>query len=403
MAKIAVVVSNPCISDARVIKMIQAAYQNGHKVVVFCTKAANVKAFEYTDGVEYHRFEWKPVPYILNKTFIRYLGYINKKLARFIAIKLVFYLRYSVWAQIFSPYIAAEKPDIIHAHDLICLPAGFKAAQICGAKVVYDAHELEVFRNPPLPILKKIFVSYIEKKYGRKADAVNTVGELIKQKLAKHLNRQDINVIYNSPIIKPTTLCIRKDLRLDNETLLLLYVGKVAVGRGIETIIYNLPHLPDNVVFATVGPCDHSMKVKMFSLAKKLRLNDRFFILPEVRFEHVTNYIKNADAGIIQLDTLPISYQLAMPNKLFEMAFANVPIIANQLPEIELFLKEFNNGVIIDFSDTAQLSCLISKLFYYKNNYKFQKEGYKRLYNKYSWEVQTKKLLNTYASLYQKQ
>ena len=69
-------------------------------------------------------------------------------------------------------------------------------------------------------------------------------------------------------------MCIRKDLRLDNETLLLLYVGKVAVGRGIETIIYNLPHLPDNVVFATVGPCDHSMKVKMFSLAKKLRLND---------------------------------------------------------------------------------------------------------------------------------
>ncbi len=396
MAKIAVIVSNPCITDARVIKMIRVAHDAGHKVIVFCVKKSNAKDFEYIEGVPYNRFLYQPVGYMLNKGFIRYFTVINKKLAKYIAIKLAPYLKYHVFQKIFSTFIAAENPDIIHAHDLICLPAAFKAAALCKAKIVYDAHELEVHRNPPLPFLQKMFVSYIERKYGSMANAVNTVGKLIKENLEKHLNRDDINIIYNSPIIKPTTLNIRKDLRLDDHVMLLLYVGKVTQGRGIEIIISNLSNLDNDIVFAVIGPCNDTMKVKMTSLAKSHNVSDKFHILPEVSFEHVTDYIRGADAGIIQLDTLVLSYKLAMPNKLFEMSFANIPIIANQLPEIEMFLKEFGNGVIIDFNNTAQLSCLVSKVFYNKNDYKIDRESYKRLYSEYSWDTQAQKLLHIY-------
>ena len=399
MAKIAVIVSNPCTTDARVIKMIRAAHEAGYEVTVFCIKKPNVQYFEYVNGVDYHRLEWQPVNCILNEGFIRCLSIINKKFARFIAIKLVPYLKYRTFQNVFSTFIAEENPDIIHAHDLICLPAAFKAAELCKAKIIYDAHELEVHRNPPLPFLQKMFVSYIEKKYGSKAHAVNTVGKLIKENLEKHLNRDDINIIYNSPTIKPTTLNIRKDLRLNDHVKILLYVGKIAIGRGIETIIPNLSYLGNDVVFACVGPCNREIKVKMISLAEKYNVSDKFYILPEVSFEHVTDYIRGADLGIIQLDTLPLSYKLAMPNKLFEMSFANIPIISNQLPEIEMFLKEFGNGVIIDFYESTQLGYLINKVFYNKNNYKMDKEKSKRLYDEYSWDIQVKKLLNIYNQL----
>lgn len=395
MARIAVIVSNPCVADARVIKMARAAAETGHEVHVFATLNDATLPYDNSTEIIYHRLEWRPGQRIIENTPLRFVAKLNRAVASYLATVLVPFLKYRMFSLTMAEHIAAIKPDIIHAHDLICLPAGYDAAELSGAKLVYDAHELEVHRNPPLPFLQKRFVSYMEYKYGSKAFAVNTVGRLVGEVLKEHLGREDINILYNSPIISPCECHIRTDLGIGESTPLLIYVGKVAAGRGVSEILPLLPKLK-GTIFATVGPCDDKQRQIILKQAKKVGVSDRVRILPPVPFEQVVDYIRGADVGIISVEPVTLSYQYCMPNKLFEMSFANVPIVSNKLDEIEQFLAENGNGEIVDFENKNSLAYAIFKMINEKQRYVMDAERLEALAASYSWQAQKAKLLKIY-------
>ncbi len=256
MPRIAYVVSNPCVSDARVIKIARAAAEAGYDVHIFATLGIGTPSYETIDGITFHRLQWSPSERLRNASrILRILKRSNRKLAGFLIKRLNRYLKYRFFADVFSPHIESVRPDIVHAHDLICLPAAARAAKAVGAKLVYDAHELEVHRNPPLPFFQKRFVRYIERTYATRADAVITVGRKVGEVLGRSLGRRDIHILYNAPPIEPCPRDIRTDLQLPPSAPLILYVGKVTAGRGVGDIVAILPKLP-GVTFATVGPCD---------------------------------------------------------------------------------------------------------------------------------------------------
>lgn len=395
MARIAVIVSNPCTGDARVIKMAQAAAQAGHEVHVFATMGPQTKPYEKVDGVNYHRIEWRLSAMMTRKGMLSKLQRLHRKTAGMIVRRSGPFVKYRQFRKLFGEAVASIKPDIVHAHDLICLPAGYEAAKLSGAKLVYDAHELEVHRNPPLPFLQKRWVHRVEKKYARRADAVITVGQLVGQELSRSIRRKDINVLYNSPIIEPCANNIRTDLRLEDEDRLIVYVGKVTQGRGVQTILDMLPKIP-GAVLAAVGPCDASTKSDLENQASRNGLSARFFILPPVPYEQVVEYIRGADVGIIPIDPTSLSYRYSMPNKLFEMAFANIPILSNTLDEIEMFLKENGNGLIVDFEQLELVPYTISVILENPDKYRMDKAAYARLSERYAWDMQVKKLLDIY-------
>jgi glycosyltransferase involved in cell wall biosynthesis len=398
MSRIAILVSNPCVSDARVIKAARAAVEAGHEVHVFATIGPNTFPYERVNGVVYHRLEWRPGSMLTAQGPLAFLQKGSRKVTSVLLKRLVPFLKYRLLSRVFVEHIVAVKPDIVHANDLVCLPAGSNAAQLCGAKLVYDAHELEIHRNPPLPIFQKLFVAYVEAKYGRRADAVITVGRLVGQELGKHLRRDDIHVIYNSPVIEPCRRHLRQDLQLANDVPLIVYVGKVTTGRGVSEILALLPKLC-GVTFATVGPCDDKTRLVLEGQAERLDISARFRILPPVPFEQVVDYIRGADLGVISVEPITLSYQYCMPNKLFEMAFANVPIISNKLDEIDEFLKNNKNGEIADFSNVAGLAYKIYRMLNEKNQYLMTETQMEAIASKYSWPTQCAKLARIYESL----
>lgn len=395
MARIAVLVSNPCTGDARVIKMARAAARAGHEVHVFATSGANASPFEMSQGVTFHRLEWRPSGLLQKTWWIRALRAISRKTGNGTIKRITPFVKYALFRKVFSEHVAAIKPDIVHAHDLICLPAGYAAAQACGAGLVYDAHELETHRNPPLPFLQRRVVGHMEAKYARKADAVITVGKLVSQELSAHIRRDDVNVLYNAPGLDPSPRNIRTDLRLHDETPLLLYVGKVTEGRGVGEIIALMPRMP-GVTFATVGPCDMRARTKLEAQAEVLGVSSRFRILPPVPFEQVVGYIQGADLGLISVEPITLSYRYCMPNKLFELSFANVPIIANKLDEIEMYLAELGNGAITDFEDKASLPYAIYRMLQGKQQFLLTPEKSALMHQKYSWDAQAAKLIAIY-------
>ncbi len=395
MARVAVLVSNPCTIDARVLKMARGARDAGHEVHVFGTLSADTVPYQTVDGITFHRLEWRPAQIIVDNSPMRLWGKKGRPLAIRIARKFVPFLKYRLFSHVFGKHVVNLKPDIIHAHDLICLRAGMEAAEACGAKVVYDAHELEVHRNPPLPRLQKWYVGKVEKQYGSKAAAVITVGRKIAEILGEELGRKDVNVLFNSPPVETCPRHVRSDLALPETTPLVVYVGKVAVGRGVSEILSLLRNLK-GVVFATVGPCDAVQREALMTQASEQGVSARFRILPPVPFEQVVDYIAGADAGVISVEPITLSYRYCMPNKLFELSFADVPIISNQLDEIEEFLAENGNGIIVDFENQTDLVYSIFRLFNEKQTYRFNGARRAHLEKNYSWSAQAEKLVKIY-------
>lgn len=400
MARIAVLVSNPCLGDARVIKMARAAAAAGHEVHVFATQGSTGAPLFEVDarGITYHRLDWRPGQILTAKPPFSWLMRLHRKTCLGLVKRVVPYLKYHMYSRVYAESVARVRPDIIHAHDLICLKAAHDAAAECGASVVYDAHELELHRNPPLPFLQKRLVSRTERKYARASAAVNTVGELVKGVLAKHIRRDDINVLYNSPIIEECPRGIRQDLALGPEAPLLIYVGKVTTGRGVGEILTVLAKA-NEVFFATVGPCDETTRRTLYRQAEANGVANRFRILPAVPFEQVVDYIRGADLGVISVEPVTLSYLYCMPNKLFELSFADVPIISNRLEEIEGYLAELGNGEIVELENKAVLPYAITRMIKQKRDYLLGPDKRAQLERKYSWAAQADKLLAVYAKI----
>lgn len=399
MKRIAVLVSNPCNADPRVLKMAFEARRLGYEVRVFATAAPGVKSFEEIKGVCFKRIEWIPMNEVLKLLPYKLISKASIILAKALAIKLLPFLKFSLFKNLFVQEIVSYKPDIIHSHDFICLPAAIEAKkQLKNAKVIYDAHELEVHRNPPLPFIRKNFIRRLEKNLARNADHVITVGDEIAKILSKSF-RKEVTVIYNSPFVENYLTNIRKDLNLDSRKPLVIYVGKVTIGRGVEDLIALLPKL-EGITFATVGPFTPKVQDSLVQRAEKLGVSERFRMLPPVPYPNVVEYIKGANLGIISVEPVTLSYELCMPNKLFELSFADVPILSNKLPEIERFVEEIGNGRCVDFEDKAHLGAHINEMIFFGSEYKHAANS-KATENleKYSWTTQMKKLKDIYESL----
>ena len=97
---------------------------------------------------------------------------------------------------------------------------------------------------------------------------------------------------------------LRTRLALDDETLLVLYVGRIAHGKGLELLVQIAAQLQD-VHVAVVGPDGgHGVENELRALADRLRVDDRVHIVgPLSRSELPNTY---ADASVF---VLPSSYE----------------------------------------------------------------------------------------------
>jgi glycosyltransferase involved in cell wall biosynthesis len=187
-------------------------------------------------------------------------------------------------------------------------------------------------------------------------------------------------------------------LRIDDDTSLVLYVGKVTEGRGVRMMLDLLPQMP-GVVLAAVGPSDARAKAALEAHAIRKGLATRFHILPPVPPEQVVNYIGGADVGVISSEIVALSYRYAMPNKLFEMSFADIAILSNTLDEIEMFLSEIGNGEIVDFDKKEQVPYVIYRMLNQRKRYRLTPLARKKLEEDYSWSAQVEKLLRIYDQI----
>ena len=130
------------------------------------------------------------------------------------------------------------------AHDLPMLPAACKAAKRCGAKLVYDSHEL--YGEQELSGWEKRRWNEIEAKYIKNCDCVIAINPSIAEEFKRRYGVNNVDVIYNAEqtvSIPDNRKLFHKIFHLPETSKILLYQGGLSANRHIETLVESIRYV----------------------------------------------------------------------------------------------------------------------------------------------------------------
>lgn len=395
---VVVLVSNDCEYDNRVQKTVKSLCSNGYTVILNTVyKKRNIKLSFL--GMEQFSTEskfWNP-----SSSVDRLLKIIPKKVKKKVKPGFLKYYRYLSYINLWKNETYPEPLDVIIANDLITLPVGVLIKnKHSNVKLVYDSHEYELHRMPPLTKLNKLFVRALEGFCIRYCDDIITCSHYIADEMQQIYGTDPISCIYNSPSIDKLPVGknhLRDDLKLESDSIILLHVGKLTYGRGIEVIARYLRDLP-NVHLVNLGGWDNTFKASIDNIINDLNVKSQVHFLEPVPPNNVVDYIKGADIGLVSIENLTKSYEYSMPNKLFEMSFAKIPIMVNENLKCANLVKKYNFGIDFDMYDIDSFKSTIEIILKTKESF-YDQKSFNDFSKIYSWKIQKKKLINIVNNL----
>jgi len=265
-------------------------------------------------------------------------------------------------------------PRHVHASDLYVLPASSRRARRSGIPLTYDARELyphvaSTVRKP----WATWFWRLVEGRFIGQAETVFTVSGRIADHMARVYRIERPRVIYNAPDFareqagpeqagpeqagpeqavgpaddtgqKTAPGDIRSVVGLGKSVPLVVHVGQIREGRGVDRLVRALTSMPSvHVVLLGYGP----QLDAMMRLATSEGTAGRLHLLHPVSPWDVPRFIATATVGVTLLDDSCLNHRYALPNKLFDYFAAGLPVVASDLPEIRDVLNRFGAGLTV--------------------------------------------------------
>jgi glycosyltransferase involved in cell wall biosynthesis len=370
------------ISDSRILKEISALSETGSYYV-------------YGVGITENHGRSKTVK--KNNTELRVLNTVSDKLTllprpiRYVLVLLELTIRFSLIG-------LSMRPKIIHCHDTMVILAGVIIKLLTGAKLIYDAHELESNKNGQNRILSKGTL-FLERICWKKIDHLITVSPSIIDWYKQNLGDKPSTLILNSPVMEKDNIVRNDTARKENyfhekyqippEKLVFLYIGILGKGRGIELIVdvFKKSKFKSHLVFLGYGKLSHDLK----SLSKK---HMNIHVHDAITHDKVVEIAKSADVGLCLIQNVSLSDYYCLPNKLFEYAFSEIPVLASNFPDISNVVNNYNLGVCSDLTPKSVYKAIKN----FEDLNKLPKINLENLYD-LTWEAQEGKILKLYKEI----
>jgi glycosyltransferase involved in cell wall biosynthesis len=132
-------------------------------------------------------------------------------------------------------------------------------------------------------------------------------------------------------------------------------------GRGLEPAIEALAGVP-GLRMALVGPGAESYRGRLLALAERAGVADRVELRAAVAPDDVVAAVQGASFGLMLIEPVCRSYELTLPNKLFEYAAAGVPMLAGDLPVIGALVRRHDLGEAVSPADVGQVAAAMRRL-----------------------------------------
>lgn len=384
--------------DARIVRSAQAAAKVGHRVTVLGIREYGVPGKQRIDGVDFLRVGARPP----GDHTSRILSPIEKALLHVIRAGFGSATYLSLRNAILFRRAGIDLlPDIVHAHDLYTLFAGWLIARRTSAKLIYDSHELELGRAGVSSVIDKLMRRIGERFLIRKAAATVTVSDSIADHLAQHYRIDRPTVVLNTPRVdgQESATDVRTELIIPEGKPLAVYLGGLTFNRGLDRIVEAMAMIP-HLHVALVGPRTHKPTEKWLrALAKFLGVDDRLHFVDPVPSSEVPSFVRSADLSLVLVQDTCLSYRYSFPNKLLESLFARLPIVASRLPEYEKLIAITGAGVNVDQADAIEIAAGIQQVLSDREAFVPSVETIAAMRRDYGWTAQATRLLQLYQDV----
>ncbi|NND04395.1 MAG: glycosyltransferase family 4 protein [Acidimicrobiia bacterium] len=254
--------------------------------------------------------------------------------------------RAPVWAMRLRKYVKDIRADLIHVHS----PAVAVAARAVVTKpIVYTEHNLADSYRQPTKLLNRM-------TYGRNA-AVTAVSEQVAASASAFAGPKPV-VVPNgvSVAIDPDAAAsARAELGIRPQDPLVVHVGNIRPGKGHDTLIDAVAHLPDKVTVVSIGGEKHSG-----DLARVQAASEKAGVSGQLRFlgrrEDALRFVAAADVYVNPAD------HEGLPVTILEALALARPVVATAVGGVPTVVKSQQTGVLVAPKEPAALAAEICKL-----------------------------------------
>ena len=385
--KIAILVANPYIdstwTDPRVEKQAKALSEAGHTVIILGTgkEGEDLPCHEIKDGLQVIR---RPTP--LEYLYTRWVEWreshkwqddenrqvcSQRKIqsSRLGLINRISMLRHNLNMLLYYGAIVPEavrhRADVYIGHDLVGLRPAYLAARLTGASLAYDSRELwtERTRGVPYHSWQKALVTWEEKMLARRCDLVIVVSQSVARILAERYEIPEPLVIPNvQPWVEAVPSPeIRAQLNGGTGKRVVIFVGFLSPGRGVEQVVEAAQYLNEDMVVSIVG--DGILRSELEMRVKQENLQERVRFIGWVVPDQLPIYIASADLGISPMSpNASLNNYYSLDNKSFQYIMAGIPLVVNDQPEKRRLVEKYRIGAVFDEKDPKDIARAITQL-----------------------------------------
>jgi glycosyltransferase involved in cell wall biosynthesis len=304
----------------------------------------------------------------------------------------------SFYSKLFYSTASQYAPRVFVANDLPMLPVASQLAQKCGARLVYDSHEL--YSEQEFSERERRRWSEIEAKYISACDAVITINQSIATELEQRYGVSEIKVIYNAERMSQATSVTRrlhKLFGLPLEKKVVLLQGGLSAGRNLETLVAAMRYVKNPaLVLVVLG--DGILLRSLQKMVKRERLTERVYFHAAVPQHELLALTATADAGVIPYQATCLNNRYCTPNKLFEFISVGLPVLATDLPELRRFVVGQQIGVVGNTSSPRNIAALMDDFFSNEHRFATWKANVAAARRLICWEQEEKKLVEIYEA-----
>lgn len=364
---------------SRVLKETQSIVKNGIAEKVFIAALHN-------EGLEEHKAISKSVELKRFKLWTR-------KLSKTFFLQCIKYIEFFI--RIFLFY-RKKKITMVNVHTLLLLPLGVILRYAFGAKLIYDAHELETEIVHLKGIKKKIY-KLIERLFIKQSDLVIVVSEPIANWYEKTYHIPRPIVVLNAPKYQKvvTSNKFREIFKIRADQTIFLYQGGLK-GRNIAIILEAFKRLGKDtsvMIFMGYGEMEDAIK-------QAANYYKNIYFHKPVPMESLMTYTSSANFGFTYLGNYHyLSGLFCMPNKLLEYIMAGIPVMtSSNLPSMANFVKQHKVGFVVEDSNAPEAIIeLVQKLE--KLNVDELKRNALEVAKIYNWEHQEETMIAAYRQM----
>jgi len=373
MTKVCMLVTNPCINDARVLKEAASLSKEGHELVIWGISDNGTPASENKNGFVIKRINRKKK----RNTLLGKLAYSSQ----------------------FIYHSIKENADVYHAHDLSTLLECYIASKWKGSKVVYDSHELYIRDFDNKKNYKNLYF-YLEHLLINRVNLVITVNSLIARELQQRYKLKNLpSVIMNCPPLSNSDngkVNAELKSKYDGKKVI-VFQGVIREGLGLRNLIRSFAYLNDEYNLLVLG--DGPILDELIDLTRQLSLDQKIYFTGKIPHEELLSYTKIAHLGVIYPEEYNLSHYYMAPNKFFEYIHANIPVLAPDYPFLKENISKYEIGLLTDNEDPEDFARCITEFFSDRKKYEKMRENTEVAKNSLNWESEEKKLSELYHNL----